>query len=563
MNTLLKILLFIPCCSISLISTAQQVSELTDPHPGSQECWDDLKSINLVWGNTDKRYSRHQVSQGTKTITLSAWRGERVAAQALLSTPRHIQSMSFTISDLKKGKAVIPASQIKRYFVRYVLGDMKEVRGDTVLVADYLAEIDKMTLAANTTRPIWLDIKVPAQAEPGTYKGTVIVDCDGETLSLPLKLNVSTHLLPQPKDWAFHLDLWQNPYAVARYFNVPLWSDTHFQLMRPIIQQYAAAGGKVITCSIIEHPWNSQTYDPFETMIVKMRQTDGSWKYDYTVFDKWVNFMMSVGVTQQIDCYTLVPWHYQFEYYDSASDSVKHLKCKPTDPQYREFLLPFLKDFAKHLKEKGWFSRTCIAMDERPMDQLEAAWRVVTEADPDYRIEGAADYNIDQGSIGAKMYDISVCFQFNIFDKEILNARKQNGQKLTFYTACTPLRPNTFTLSQPAESAFLGLHAAAINYDGYLRWALNSWPQRPCQDARFGNWLSGDTYLLYPEGTSIRFERLIEGIQLYEKIRILRDTTPSKRLKSLETLLSTITFTKVPDDFDFGAFVEKVKRATF
>ena len=563
MNTLLKILLFIPCFSISLISAAQQVSELTDPHPGNQECWDDLKSINLVWGNTDKRYSRHQVAQGTKTITLSAWRGERVAAQALLSTPRHIQSMSFTISDLKKGKAVIPASQIKRYFVRYVLGDMKEVRGDTVLVADYLAEIDKMTLDANTTRPIWLDIKVPAQAEPGTYKGTVIVDCDGETLSLPLKLNVSTHLLPQPKEWAFHLDLWQNPYAVARYFNVPLWSDKHFQLMRPIMQQYAAAGGKVITCSIIEHPWNSQTYDPFETMIVKRRQVDGSWKYDYTVFDKWVNFMMSVGVTQQIDCYTLVPWHYQFEYYDSASDSVKHVKCKPTDPQYREFLLPFLKDFAKHLKEKGWFSRTCIAMDERPMDQLEAAWRVVTEADPDYRIEGAADYNIDQGSIGAKMYDISVCFQFNIFDKEILNARKQNGQKLTFYTACTPLRPNTFTLSQPAESAFLGLHAAAINYDGYLRWALNSWPQHPCQDARFGNWLSGDTYLLYPEGTSIRFERLIEGIQLYEKIRILRDTTPSKRLKSLETLLSTITFTKVPDDFDFGAFVEKVKRATF
>ena len=74
-----------------------------------------------------------------------------------------------------------------------------------------------------------------------------------------------------------------------------------------------------------------------------------------------------------------------------------------------------------------------------------------------------------------------------------------------------------------AESEWLGWWAAKINVDGYLRWALNSWVKDPLLDTRFISWAAGDCYLLYPGGrTSARFERLIEGIQAYEKIRILR-----------------------------------------
>jgi hypothetical protein len=65
--------------------------------------------------------------------------------------------------------------------------------------------------------------------------------------------------------------------------------------------------------------------------------------------------------------------------------------------------------------------------------------------------------------------------------------------------------------------------------DGYLRWALNSWVKDPLLDTRFITWAAGDCYLLYPGGrTSARFERLIEGIQAYEKIRILRNATDKR-----------------------------------
>ena len=501
--------------------------------------------VTLGWGSIDVRYSQSEVPETTKkSPLLRAWRGERVSAQAVLATSSELGEVSFTVSDLRNGKNIIPASAIKKYFVRYVMAEPFYNKKDSMIVADRLDPIETLKAEANTTQPIWLDIHVPSEAKAGTYQGTVTVKTisnssplkGGWEGSLPIVLQVADRVLPEPNKWSFHLDLWQNPYAVARYYDVPLWSQEHFDKMRPLMQMLAAAGQKVITCSIINRPWNGQTFDPFESMIAKMKQIDGTWRYDYTVFDKWVEFMMSCGITEQIDCYTLVPWHYRFDYYDCASNSVKELACKPGEAKYHDFIVPFLKDFSRHLRQKGWFSRTHIAMDERPTDQMEAAWKTIQDADPEFKIEGAANYSVESEAAD-RVDDISVAFQFDLIKGEALARRAAKGQKITFYTCCGPERPNTFTFSPPAESAYLGLHALACGYDGYLRWAYNSWPKQPNQDSRFGNWPAGDTYLVYPGGSSIRFERLVEGIQAYEKARLLRPTLNLKGAKDLDEML--------------------------
>ena len=436
-------------------------------------------------------------------------------------------------------------------------GDTFRSREDTSLIADRLDPVETVKVEAGSVQPIWLDIHVPADAKPGIYHGNVTINCDRKKFSLPLQLQVADKVLPEPSEWSFHLDLWQNPYAVARYFDVPLWSQQHFDLMRPTMQLLAAAGQKVITCSIINKPWNGQTFDPFESMIAKMKQLDGTWKYDYTVFDRWVEFMMSCGITEQIDCYTLVPWHYRFDYYDCASNNVKFLDCKPGEAKYHDFIVPFLKDFSRHLRQKGWFERAYIAMDERPTAQMEAAWQTIQDADPEFKIEGAANYNVDSEAAD-RVDDISVAFQYDLLKKEALARRTAKGQKITFYTCCGPERPNTFTFSPPAEAAYLGWHALACGYDGYLRWAYNSWNRDPNKDTRFGKgWASGDCFLVYPGGSSIRFERLIEGIQAYEKVRLLRPSLSLKEAKQLDEMLRHFASNTYPADTDPVALLRK------
>ena len=343
--------------------------------------------------------------------------------------------------------------------------------------------------------------------------------------------------LPPAAEWAFHLDLWQNPYSVARYHQVPLWSKEHFAAMRSIFLPLANAGQKCITASIMHQPWGGQTEDPFDSMVMRVRRLDGSWQYNYEVFDRWVEFMMSLGIDREINCYSLIPWKLSFRYYDQASDGMKSVKAEVGTAEYRDYWLPFLKDFARHLKEKGWFGITTIAMDERPMEQMQKAIALMREADAGYKVALAGNYHDE---IESDIYDYSIA-SGQVFPADVLAKRQAEGKKSTYYTCCTEARPNMFTFSPPAESGWLAWYAAAENFDGYLRWAYNSWVKEPLQDTRFRTWAAGDCFLFYPGGrSSVRMEKLLEGIQDFEKVRILKaefKNHPAK-LKRIGQILS-------------------------
>ncbi|MBQ6161099.1 MAG: hypothetical protein IJK21_00445, partial [Prevotella sp.] len=231
--------------------------ELADPYPGDQSQWNTVKTTSVAWGTIDKRYSRSlPATSATKKLQLSAWRGERINAQAFVTAPKKIDRVDISVSDLKAGRNTISTNNIRTFMATYVMADNIS-RSDSALVADRLLQCNTFSVDGKTTRPVWFEIKIPADTKAGRYNGQVTITCDGKKTVLPYTVSVSEQLLPEPKDWKFHLDLWQNPYAVARYFNVPLWSKEHFDRMRPVMKTLADAGQKVITCSIIEHPWNS------------------------------------------------------------------------------------------------------------------------------------------------------------------------------------------------------------------------------------------------------------------------------------------------------------------
>ena len=520
---------------------AQQVSEIYEelPNPVATDLskWTRVTNPIIAWGSTDVRYNKELPAQVTPGVPMNliGWMGEKLSAQFVISTNRDMKNVSVEVSDIVAKNYKISKWNTERGFVRYVMTDElnKDGKGacgyrkkedfDSTLVADVIDHITPtLNIKANTTQPVWVSVKVPAEnIIKGMYRGTVTVKEDGKVVAqLPLTVTVKNRVLPPSSEWAFHLDLWQNPYAVARYYNVEPFSQEHFDLMRPIMKRYADAGGKVITTSIMHKPWNGQTYDPFESMVTWMKKADGTWWFDYTVFDKWVEFMMSCGVKKEIGCYSMVPWRLSFQYFDQASNSFKFFNGKPGEPAYEEFWTRMLKSFAQHLKEKGWFEITHIAMDERPLKDMLATIEVVRKADPDFKLSLAGTYHSELvDHLDDYCTDIS-----GKFTDEELARRKAAGRVTTFYTSCAEPRPNTFTFSPLAESEWFGWWAAKLNLDGYLRWALNSWVKDPLLDTRFITWAAGDTYILYPDGrSSTRFERMIQGIQAYEKIRILRN----------------------------------------
>lgn len=538
--------------------------ELTDTKPHhSDAAWAKLaQPTSLSWASIDTRYRRLDIPQ-VKTqnaVSLKAWRGERVNAQALLWTNVDLDDVQITVTDLRSPDAVIPASALRTNFVRYVMTDELNKDGsgcgyrnpadwDSSVVADVLDINKTLPVHRNTTQPIWANVWVPQDAKPGNYTAQITVSGKNlKPMSLQLKLQVINRTLPSPQQWTTNLDLWQNPYAVARYYKVPLWSKAHFDAMRPIMKMLADAGQYSITTSIMHKPWNGQTEDHYDSMVTRIKHIDGSWTFDYAVFDRYVDFMMNdVGINRLIACYTMIPWDLRFDYYDEATNRMKFVKAKPGDNAYTEYWGTFLRDFARHLRQKGWFDKTCIAMDERPMKDMQAAIKVIKDADKDYKISLAGIYHDE---IERDLYYYCIAYG-NDFPPEVLARRRAEGKISTYYTCCTEGFPNTFTFSPPAEAAWMAVHALGGNYDGYLRWSYNSWTRDPLRDSRFRTWAAGDTYCIYPgPRSSIRFERLIEGLQICEKIVQLRKeytrTGQKAKLQKLNKMVKKFTPQVVP-----------------
>ncbi len=543
-QALLSLFMFIATTSLWAQGIPLVAGELTDTKPHHSEAeWARVPNgIQMAWGSTDCRYPKLNVPQSgmQHSVRLNAWAGERVMAQAVVWTRNRIDTPHLTVSNLVCGKNVIPTKAIQANFVGYVMTDELNHTGksncghrpnkadyDSSMVADmiYGAEIDYIPRCS--TRPVWVSVWVPVDTRAGIYKGKISLTNDsGEKAEVALEIKVGRRRLPEPSAWAFDLDLWQNPYAVARVMNVKLWSKEHFSAMLPVMKMLANAGQKSITASIMHHPWNGQTQDAFNSMVQRTLTLDGQWKYNYTVFDRWVEFMTNeVGITGTIDCYTMIPWALQFDYYDQASNTVKFINACPQDSAYSNYWLPFLRDFARHLRQRRWFERTAISMDERQLADMQSAIAVIRQADPDFRITLAGNYHKE---IDHQLADLSVPYGQPL-DQQVISQRRSRVQSTTCYICCTESFPNTFTFSDPAEAAFIPIHAIAQGYDGLLRWAYNSWTLTPMQDSRFRSWPAGDTYIVYPGGrSSMRFERLIEGIQCCEKIRILRAELKAK-----------------------------------
>lgn len=513
----MKKLLLLALCFFSCTIFAQDMSfskpgktyypELPNPAKTSVEEWSKVDgNINVNFASDNVRYPRERVpviSPGN-TWNETAWRGEKVHTQILVWTKKSIPELRFKTGDLvnEKGNR-INGKSIKAAFVRYTMSDNfkggcshgKPEVYDSSLVADPIDIIEKIPVAANTVQPVWLNIQVPPDIPAGKYSGTISIIAD-KNYDLKISLNVLNHLLPPPSQWKYDLDLWQYPAPIARIHDVKLWSDEHFELMRPYYTYLASAGQKVITANIIEQPWGL-THVHFDdpTLVKWIKKIDGSWIYNYTMFDRYISFVMNCGINQRINCYTMITWDLSYIFFDEALGKNSTITLKPGTDEFIKFWSGMIEDFTKHLKEKGWFDKTAIAFDERPIESMKAVISLLKKIDPKWKIALAADeYHPEFGS---DIYDYSIASYLK-FGQAILDQRKAEGKPSTFYTACVEEHPGPYTFSFPAENAWLGWHAARDGYTGYLFWAYNTWVSDPLHDARWRRYPSGTLFEFYP-----------------------------------------------------------------
>ena len=571
-----KRVLFICAILLAAMVNAQEFvtyKEAKDPVKVSERskvAWKEAKKIEAQWVSADSLYSRSEVpaKSGVTVRVLEGWKGERVSAQLLLWSGKGVDGIKCKVKDFVSTDAKMPADIAKARFVRYTIADQggydcrcdRGPKHKAFLAPDMIDTLNVFNMEPHSVRPVWVTVDIPSDAKPGRYSSAIVVTAKGvgKTI-LPLEVEVIDQTLPEYTQWSYHLDLWQHPSAVARALNLEMWSDEHFEALKQQMKLLAEAGQKVITTTLNRDPWGSQTFDDYEDMIIWTKDKKGNWSFDYTVFDRYVEMMMELGIKKQINCYSMLPWNNRLNWYEN-NELFKVSSINPKSERYEEMWSAFLQDFVKHLKEKGWLEITNIATDERSPEEMEIVVNLIKKYAPELGF-AMADNKASYRRI-PNVRDCCVAQRQGYLTHEEINERRAKGYVTTFYVCCSTYFPNSFTYSQPWESELLSWHAISKDYDGQLRWAYNSWPARPEYDSRFRTMASGDTYQVYPYArTSMRFERLRDGIEAYEKIKILRKkySDRSDVLAPLEKKLEKMATMRLTDtNLPWHAMMEEV-----
>lgn len=550
--------------------------EYTFDAPVNAAAWNNQPSgMQVSFATTDKLYFRTEVpglERVANAMEKTAWRGERINAQVLVWSADTLQQVRFTTNDLVSARGkVLPKANITVNIVRYVVSNYpyaaKDVHcdrtpyKDVYLMPDRFEAFNRFEVPGRTVRPVWLSIDVPQNAEAGVYTGTIEMQSEKAKTALNIKLRVQEQTLPKPAQWKHRLDLWQNPWVVAWHNNLEPWSEDHKILLAKHLKLYADAGGKYITTYAVHSPWADNSYMIEGAMMEWIKQKSGAWKFDYTLFDTYVELAMKAGITDAITIYTPIPWGNRFRYLDEATGNYVYEVWTPESPQFKAFWNVFLTDLKAHLQQKGWLQKTYLGINENEMKQTLAAIRVIKEHSTDWRITYAGNWHAELDTL---LDDYSFLYgqEPNLQQAKV---RSQRGATSTYYVCCNPPVPNNFIFSPPIEGRWISWYTAAYGYDGFLRWAYDAWTADPARDARHTLWPAGDCFLVYPGGaSSIRFEKLREGIVDFEKIRIVKelasksaDNAVKKLVKELNEHLKKFVTERAFDESKISADVEK------
>jgi len=264
-----KYLLLVPIILLHLVTACKREkittkAEPEDPLSYDLSVWNTVDDgLNISFASTNIAYNKSlPPGKGLKeNLRIRAWKGEEVHAKLLIWSKAETGRISIqTIKD-----PAVPApglSEAEHRIVRYVLAD-SFLNGcgsrdkDTipsVISPDILSEENSFIPGEMECRPVWISLETASNCAPGIYRYNTELISPLDSLSISFEVEVLDRVLPPPRDWSFHLDLWQNPFAVARYNDVQLWSQEHWDLMLPLLEKLASAGQKCITTTVTDRP---------------------------------------------------------------------------------------------------------------------------------------------------------------------------------------------------------------------------------------------------------------------------------------------------------------------
>ena len=184
------------------------------------------------------------------------------------------------------GKGKIPAAAVR---VRFAVAGMSAPDGakkrhpEGAKYLGVLAETPPAEAAGAV--PVWLTVRVPADAAPGEYKGAVKIGAEGaKPVNVPVELSVADYAFPDTKAFTALANVMQSPETVAIRYGVKPWSEEHWKLLDRTFAYLGEVAPKVVFVPLV-----AQTNMGNEFSMVRWVKAPDGWTHDFTIAEKYLD----------------------------------------------------------------------------------------------------------------------------------------------------------------------------------------------------------------------------------------------------------------------------------
>ncbi len=535
-----------------------------------------LSSLQKVFQDTQPQYQ-------PECLIFTALKEELFSFQMAYTSKQEIIEYATVnvISPIEKYIWVREVIEIPSAYPCHSVTDDNYLRTKPGLYPDLLRDLknNMVQVLPNRWKSLWIDVQTSQDIPAGKHPITIQMFSQEGELMISQHTEITIFDVILPKQQLIHTQ-WFHGDCLADYYQVPVFSERHWEIMQNFIQTAANHGINMILTPQFTPPLDTaQGGERTTIQLIDVIKEGKQYFFGFDKLQRWIKMCLDVGIEYFEFSHLFTQWGVTSAPKVMATVDGVYQKLFGWDTPavggaYTEFLKIYLPQLTQKLKEWGVEKRCWFHISDEPslqhLENYQAAKASVAEELEGFTLIDALS-NYEFYKTGA--VQIPVCA-----NNHIEPFLKHHVKRLWSYY-CTAQKidvSNRFFSMPSARNRIYGIQVYKYDIEGILHWGYNFYNSQHSIDTinpyqvsdALNAFPSGDPFIVYPkaDGTAEESIRLMVQTHMIADIRamkLLEQLTSKEFVMSFVEgdLASPITFSSYPkSDFYFVALRNRINR---
>lgn len=423
---------------------------------------------------------------------------------------------------------------------------------------------DFVMVSSRNFAAVWVSVKTDANTKPGEHTITIRFrnkdnnEIQGESI---FTLEVIPAVLPKsdiPFTQWFHCD------CLATYYNVPVFSEEHWNLIDNFMGMATAHGLNMILTPVITPALDTRVgFERPTVQLVEIAYGDGKYSFDFTALSRWLDLCRKNGMEYLEIAHLFTQWGAEHAPKIIVNGEKKFgWETDALSPEYKDFLSQFLPALTDYLRANWDNSKVYFHISDEPhakhIDHYGELYHFVKPLLGAFKqMDAMSNY---------EMYKKGFIETPVVASSEINGFAENNVDCAWIYYCCGQgclNLSNRFMAMPSYRNRIMGVQMYKYDSKGFLQWGYNFYygklsthPINPylVNDAD-GAFQAGDAFSVYPgpHGAlpSLRLKVFLEAIQDLRALKLLESAVGKEEVLKLVESEGTVDIFHYPADSQY------------